>query len=241
VVLLPEGALGLEPLLEDGAAVELIGGGFRWQEVAGEPEQRSSLLRLAPGERQASSWLDKHRLVPLGEWVPLAGLIRWSGLSAVGGIQSGAPSRLLPRPSGAIAGAICYELSDGAAQAAAVRDGAGWLLASANLDPYPLMLQQQFQALAQLRAIETGRWLVSAANTGPSVLVNARGQVVATLPAGRAATGVFQLPRLQQLTPYDRWGEAPLLLAVLVASMLTIRTGASGSPPGVGPVRASSG
>ncbi|MEX0589254.1 MAG: apolipoprotein N-acyltransferase [Cyanobium sp.] len=214
VVLLPEGALGLDPQLADGVAVELIGGGFRWQEVAGEPEQRSALLRLAPGERQASSWLDKHRLVPLGEWVPLAGVVRWSGLSAVGGIEGGPASRLLPRPSGAIAGAICYELSDGAALAAAVRNGAGWLLASANLDPYPLMLQQQFQALAQLRAIETGRWLVSAANTGPSVLVNARGLVVASLPAGRPVTGVFDVPRLRALTPYDRWGEGPLLLVL---------------------------
>lgn len=219
VVLLPEGALGLEPQLEAGAAVELIGGGFHALERAGEPEQRSALLRFAPGERQASSWLDKHRLVPLGEWVPLAGLIRWSGLSAVGGLQPGPASRLLLRPAGAIAGAICYELSDGAALATASREGAGWLLASANLDPYPLMLQQQFQALAQLRAIETGRWLVSAANTGPSLLVNARGELVASLPPGRAATGVFDLPRLQGLTPYDRWGEAPLVLLLAGAGV----------------------
>jgi apolipoprotein N-acyltransferase len=219
VVLLPEGALGLEPQLGEGAAVELIGGGFHSLERAGEPEQRSALLRFAQGERQASSQLDKHRLVPLGEWVPLAGLIRWSGLSAVGGLQPGPPSRLLPRPAGAIAGAICYELSDGAALATATREGAGWLLASANLDPYPLMLQQQFQAQAQLRAIETGRWLVSAANTGPSLLVNARGEVVASLPPGRAATGVFDLPRLRGLTPYDRWGEAPLLLLLAGAGV----------------------
>jgi apolipoprotein N-acyltransferase len=219
VVLLPEGALGLEPQLEEGAAVELISGGFHSLEVAGEPEQRSALLRFAQGERQASSWLHKHRLVPLGEWVPLAGLIRWSGLSAVGGLQPGPSSRLLLRPAGAIAGAICYELSDGAALATATRQGAGWLLASANLDPYPLMLQQQFQALAQLRAIETGRWLVSAANTGPSLLVSARGEVVASLPPGRAATGVFDLPRLEGLTPYDRWGEAPLLLLLAGAGV----------------------
>jgi apolipoprotein N-acyltransferase len=219
VVLLPEGALGLEPQLAEAVPVELIGGGFRWQDVAGEPEQRSALLRLAPGERQASSWLDKHRLVPLGEWVPRLGLDSWSGLSAVGGLQPGPASRLLPRPAGAIAGAICYELSDGAALAAATREGALWLLASANLDPYPLLLQQQFQALAQLRAIETGRWLVSAANTGPSLLVNARGLVVASLPAGRAATGVFALAPLQGLTAYDRWGEAPLLLVLVAAAL----------------------
>jgi apolipoprotein N-acyltransferase len=125
---------------------------------------------------------------------------------------------LLLRPAGAIGGAICYELSDGASLAAAARDGAGWLLASANLDPYPLLLQQQFQALAQLRAIETGRWLVSAANTGPSLLVNSRGLPVASLPSGRAATGVFTVPRLQAPSPYDRWGELPLLLVLVGAA-----------------------
>lgn len=223
VVLLPEGALGQEPELAPPAEVELIGGGFRWQERAGEAQLRSALLRFAPGEVQASSWLDKHRLVPLGEWVPLSGIWRWSGLSAVGGLQPGAASRLLPRPAGPIAAAICYELSDGVALATAVRNGGGWLLASANLDPYPAMLQQQFRALAQLRAIETGRWLVSAANTGPSLLINARGKVIDALPAGQAASGVFELPRLRSLTPYDRWGEVPLWLALVVGAVLRWR------------------
>ncbi len=74
------------------------------------------------------------------------------------------------------------------------------------------MLQRQFAALAQLRAIESGRWLVSAANTGPSLLVNARGQVVAQLPAGRPSSGLFEIQQLSGLTVYDRLGEGPLLL-----------------------------
>ena len=211
-VLLPEGALALPAELTAPAAVELISGGFRVQQRQGEAEQRSALLRFPPGELQPSNWLDKHRLVPLGEWVPLAGLIRWSGLSAVGGLQPGTPSRLLTRPAGAIGGAICYELSDGQALARASAAGGLWLLASANLDPYPAMLQHQFAALAQLRAIESGRWLVSAANTGPSLLVNARGQVVAQLPAGRPSSGLFQIQQLSGLTIYDQLGEGPLLL-----------------------------
>ena len=84
------------------------------------------------------------------------------------------------------------------------------MLASANLDPYPPMLQRQFTALAQLRAIESGRWLVSVANTGPSLLVSPRGAVVAALPAGRAVTGLFRVPQLTGLTPYARFGDGPL-------------------------------
>ena len=212
-LVLPEGSLTLGQTLPEPAGVEVLSGGFRQQGLG----QRSSLLRFDRGDLLASGWVDKHRLVPLGEWVPLADLWRWSGLSAVGGLEPGSASRLLARPGGSVAVAICYELSDGAALAAASREGAGWLLASANLDPYPLLLQQQFKALAQLRAIESGRWLVSAANTGPSVLVDARGRLRDQLPPGLRRSGLMELHRLSALTPYARWGEWPLLVLLLIA------------------------
>jgi apolipoprotein N-acyltransferase len=218
-LLLPEGALALGQPLPEAAVVEVLSGGFR-QQGAG---LHSSLLRFAVGGRDPVGWVDKHRLVPFGEWVPLAHLWSWSGLSAVGGLQPGQPNRLLSRPAGPIGVAICYEIADGTALARASREGAGWLLASANLDPYPALLQAQFLALARLRAIETGRWLVSAANTGPSVLVDAAGRLRDRLPAGRNGSAVFSLRPRSQLTPYDRWGEAPLLMALAIALVLILR------------------
>jgi len=212
-VLLPEGSLALGQPLPLTAPVEVLSGGFRREGV----ELRSSLLRFEPDQLRAGGWVDKHRVVPLGEWVPLASLWRWSGLSAVGGVEPGPSSRLLARPGGDVAVAICYELSDGAALAAATRQGARWLLASANLDPYPLQLQGQFAALAQLRAIETGRWLVSSANTGPSLLVDAGGRLREQLPPARPATGLFTVQQRSTLTPYDRWGEGPLIGLALLA------------------------
>jgi apolipoprotein N-acyltransferase len=213
VVVLPEGALPLGQPLPRAATAEVLAGGFRQQDGS----VRSSVLRFGPGERYASSAVDKHRLVPLGEWVPLARLVRWSGLSAVGGLDGGAASRLLPRPAGPIGVAICYELADGTALAQASRDGARWLLASANLDPYPRALQAQFTALARLRAIETGRWLVSVANTGPSLVVAASGQVRSTLPVGIAVVETMTVRQRQSLTAYVRWGNGPLLLGWLLA------------------------
>ena len=216
VVVLPEGALPLGQPLPRAATAEVLAGGFRQQDGS----VRSSVLRFGPGERYASGAVDKHRLVPLGEWVPLARLVRWSGLSAVGGLEGGAASRLLARPAGAIGVAICYELADGTALAQASRDGARWLLASANLDPYPKALQSQFTALARLRAIETGRWLVGVANTGPSLVVDASGQVRSTLPLGIAALQTVTVRQRQSLTAYDRWGNGPLVLGWLLALLL---------------------
>jgi apolipoprotein N-acyltransferase len=121
--------------------------------------------------------------------------------------------------------AICYELSNGSALAAASRDGALWLLASANLDPYPALLQGQFEALAQLRAIESGRWLVSAANTGPSLVVDATGELRQRLPAGRSASAVMTVHQRTALTPYARWGELPLGALALLGAGLRLSGG----------------
>jgi apolipoprotein N-acyltransferase len=215
-VLLPEGALALGQPLPGPAPVEVLSGGFRRSGAS----VHSAVLRFSPQATLPSSWVDKHRVVPLGEWVPLAPLFRWSGLSAVGGIEGGAPSRLLPRPGGAIGVAICYEIADGQALAEASRRGARWLLATANLDPYPLALQSQFQALAQIRALENGRWLVSAANTGPSLLVDSSGRVAAALPPGRPDTGLFSVPASWRLTPYLVAGEVPLLVLIAAGGVL---------------------
>jgi apolipoprotein N-acyltransferase len=112
--------------------------------------------------------------------------------------------------------AICYELADGEGLREASAAGAGWLLASANLDPYPALLSDQFTALAQLRAIEVGRWLVSTANTGPSLVIDGRGVVRSALPPGRPELGLFQLERLQRSTTYQIWREGPLILMILL-------------------------
>ena len=235
VVVLPEGALPLGQPLPRAATAEVLAGGFRQEEGS----VRSSVLRFGPGEQFASGAVDTHRVVPLGEWVPLARLVRWSGLSAVGGLDGGAPSRLLPRPAGAIGVAICYELADGTALAQASRDGARWLLASANLDPYPRALQAQFTALARLRAIETGRWLVSVANTGPSLVVDASGRVRSTLPLGIATVQTVTVRQRQSLTAYDRWGNGALLLGWLLTLLVRFwpRPGSASSAPPAGQAR----
>ncbi|UPM49899.1 apolipoprotein N-acyltransferase [Synechococcus sp. A10-1-5-1] len=222
LLVLPEGALALGQGLPAPGAVEVLSGGFRQEEI----ELRSSVLLFPPQAQEAEGAIDKHRLVPLGEWVPGGALWRWAGLSAVGGVEPGPASRLLQRPQGDVAVAICYEIADGAGLIGASRAGAGWILASANLDPYPLLLQQQFQALSQLRAIEASRWLVSSANTGPSLVVRPDGALGQALPPMHAGMLLVRFQVRSNQTPYGRWGEWPLLLTVgagLAASRSRVR------------------
>ena len=230
-VLLPEGAL-LEADKPEEAKTELeiglLSGGFRREGL----EDRSSLLWFPAGAATAQNWLDKHRLVPLGEWVPGG---QWSGLSAVGGLQPGAASRLLvlPEPIGRLAAAICYEISDGEALARATSLGAEWLLTVANLDPYPTQLQKQFISLAQLRAIETGRWLVSVANTGPTAAIDPSGGVMQVLPSQKAGIGSIKIGRILKQTLYARFTEKPLFILLGISSLCCLRSSKSlrSNPP----------
>ena len=218
-LLLPEGALPLGQPLPRPALVEVLSGGFRIE----QSQLHSSLLNFPVGVDLPTGAVDKHRLVPLGEWVPAAGVFRWAGLSAVGGLAPGSPSRLLQRSDGAVGVAICYEIADGQALSAAAREGAQWLLSIANLDPYPAQLQLQFRALAQLRAIESSRWLVSSANTGPSLVVDPSGRVRRSLPLGHFGTLAVSLQPRVQLSPYARWGELPLLLLAACGMAVSFR------------------
>ena len=213
-MVLPEGSLPLGETLEPPAAVELLSGGFR--RVG--PEERSSVLWFPADASKHRRGLDKHRLVPLGEWVPGG---HWSGLSAVGGLTPGDADRLLalPPPLGPLAVAICYELSDAEALARAIRGGADWILTVANLDPYPAQLQQQFLMQAQLRALESRRWLLSVANTGPTAVINPRGQQLQALVPNRPQLGLMQLWRRGDRTLWVRWGASPSLL-VLAGAVL---------------------
>ena len=141
----------------------------------------------------------------------------------MGGLQPGPANRLLTGFQVPGAAAICYELSDGSALAEATAAGGQWLLTIANLDPYPMLLQRQFLALARLRAIETDRDLLSVANTGPTAVVRADGSFQRLLPAGEAGVSSASLLLRSAPTFYAQWRESPAVLILLLTGVILIR------------------
>ena len=109
-------------------------------------------------------------------------------------------------------------------------DGAQWMLAAANLDPYPRLLQQQYLALAQLRSLETARPLLSTANTGPTAMIRADGQIAARLASFDPGVLMVPLQPRKGLTGYVRWGETPLLLMIGASSLVLIRSASRSGP-----------
>ncbi len=213
----PEGTLPIGQKLSSKAPLPLITGGFRW--VSGQ--QRSSVLVFEQGDEFSSVAVDKYRLVPFGEWLPSWLGANFVGLSAVGGLHSGEPSRLLNWSGPQAAVAICYELSDGSSIARAVKLGAEWILAIANLDPYPITLQRQYLSLARVRSIETGRDLLSVANTGPTLKVSASGEVKQLLPPFKDGVAFTDLQLYRRGTGYTFWLELPLLF-LLIAGLIGV-------------------
>ncbi|MCZ6601213.1 MAG: apolipoprotein N-acyltransferase [Acidobacteria bacterium] len=157
---------------------------------------------------------DKVHLVPFGERVPLPELLFFVEplVEAVGDFRPGETAGLmgrdldLRRPAGVSAGggeatpfgmSICYEIIYGSMVAEQVRQGATFLATITN-DAWfgRTAAPAQHFAMAVLRAAETRRWLVRAANTGISGLVAPDGRVV-------QATGLF-VPALVQGTLVPR-------------------------------------
>ena len=74
----------------------------------------------------------------------------------------------------------------------------------------------QHLQIAQMRALETGRMMLRATNTGMTAVIGADGRIVSTLkPYTRAALRA-EAQGYQGETPYVRWGNLPLLILCLL-------------------------
>ena len=190
----------------------------------------NSLTVIAPDGRIVANY-DKHHLVPFGEYMPLGDLAYdWLGISALAaqmgnGYSAGPGPQVLDLGAlGQVLPLICYEAVFPQDLRGTVR--ADWILQITN-DAWFGTLTGPFQHLAQarLRAVEQGLPLVRVANTGVTGVYDARGRQVAALPFGVAAYLDAELPGPLPMTPYARWGEAPvlLLLAGLAAALFARR------------------
>lgn len=173
-------------------------------------------------------------LVPFGEYAPP--LVRqWN---------PPLPRRPGPQPPVVDAGvpvapSVCFEAILPGHFNAAARAGAEVLvnLSDDGWFASPWAAAQHL-AMTRLRAVETRRWLVRASHSGISAVIDDRGAIVAALPYGERGTIVWTVGRSAVLTPYARWGDAPLLVIcgagipmVLARRIRTLCAGRRSAPP----------
>jgi apolipoprotein N-acyltransferase len=171
-------------------------------------------LGTAPTQRY-----DKTHLVPFGEFIPpgfgwvLSVLkIPLTDFSRGGGAQ--APLALAGQK---IAVNICYEDAFGEEIIRALPE-ATLLVNVSNVAWFgDSLAPHQHLQMAQLRALETGRFLLRATNTGMTAIIDHHGNIAAVLPAFTQGTLNGTAQGRSGATPYVRWGNAPVVLLALLA------------------------
>jgi len=154
-------------------------------EDQGDPSRfYNAAVVIGPDGRQIGRY-DKVRRVPFGEYMPMRGLLESLAESTVGkdtipkrDAFIGTQPNVIQSPAGRLGMLISWEVFFGRRARSAVDDGAELLLNPTNGSSYWLtQVQTQQVASSVLRAVESGRWLVQAAPTGFSEIVDPAGNV----------------------------------------------------------------
>lgn len=175
----------------------------------------------------ASHVYDKHHLVPFGEYVPFAETLlgaNYSGFAAqqLQGYSPGPGPVVLDFGAlGLVLPLICYEAVFPRHLRTETRPD--WVLQVTN-DAWFGALTGPYQHLAQarLRAIEQGLPVVRVANTGVTAIIDARGQITASLPLNTMGALDGMVPGALPPTPYARFGDAPMGALLLGALALLV-------------------
>jgi apolipoprotein N-acyltransferase len=161
----------------------------------------------------------KIQLVPFGEYVPFKDTLFFVRplVEAVSDFTPGRQVTMMPATGHMLSTAICYEVVYPELIRRGVLEGSELLTTITN-DAWYGDSSAPFQHFEQaaLRAVEQGRYLVRAANTGISGIVDPYGRVVARTALDETAALVGEARFVQSLTLYARIGDLAAQLAVLL-------------------------
>lgn len=165
----------------------------------------------------------KFHLVPLGEFIPLRPVFGWiieilhipmSDFSRGSSYQQ--PLRIAGQR---IAADVCYE--DVFGEEIIHQLPAASVLVNVTDDAWfgDSIAPWQHLQISQMRALESGRYMLRATNTGVTAIIDARGNMLASLPVFTRGTLNGTAQGYQGSTPYVRWGNK---MALLLAGIMLL-------------------
>jgi len=193
------------------------------------PDGRGYLNAVVALSEPAQPYYAKDHLVPFGEFVPLPLVTGWiyqfmnmplSGFT--GGGRDQAPLSLAGQQ---VAFNVCYEDSFGDELIGSAAHAT--LLANvSNLAWFGQSnAMSQHLQLSQARALEMGRYMVRATNTGMTAIVRPNGEIGAVAAPDTEQVLVGTVTGHTGLTPYMRHGDLPALLWSGGLMLLTLLVG----------------
>ncbi len=176
------------------------------------------------GLGKAMGLYHKQRLVPFGEYVPLENWLR--GLIDFFDLPH---STIYPGPSdqqGLLAGdvriapSICYEVVYPGLVAKAAANAEVLLTISNDAWFGGSIGPLQHMQMAQMRALESGRYMIRSTNNGVSGIIDDRGRITVISKQFELQTLSGEVYAMTGLTPFLKWGSAPWVIMSLL--LLTI-------------------
>ena len=164
------------------AGVTILVGGFT------DGGNYNSIICVLPDGSFHQTVYSKRRLVPFGEFVPMRSVFEWlvpplaELVMSEGDIIAGDGTEVLELDGVKIGSLICFDSIYDYIARESVADGAQVIALSTNdswfTDSAALYMHN---AQAQIRAIENGRYVVRAANTGISTVISSKGEVICSI------------------------------------------------------------
>ncbi len=191
----------------------------------GEGDRVHNSVVAVDANGQTTGVYRKMQLVPFGEYVPLKSLLFFVGplVEKVSDFAPGEEPTVLDTGVARTGVSICYEVVYPWISRAFAAGGAQVLTTITN-DAWFGRTSAPYQHFAQasVRAVEQGRYLIRAANTGISGIVDPYGRVVSTTPLFEelAITGDVRL--IEQRTIYSYTGDLVAWLSLALAAWVAL-------------------
>ena len=168
----------------------------------------------------------KHHLVPFGEYLPLDKLLRPLLYFLKIPMSDFSPETNEPEPlvtkKASIGVTICYEDAFGKEVIKTLPQAT--LLLNVSNDAWfgDSIAPHQHLQIARMRALETGRYLLRATNTGISAVINEKGKIIARSPQFTADALSANVLTFQGTTPYVITGNWTIVISCLMIVILNL-------------------
>ncbi len=191
----------------------------------------NSVYLFAPDGSLNETIYNKRRLVPFGEFLPMADLLYKlvPPLKDINMLEdpltAGQSSKIFKTDIGNIGALICFDSIYEYLTTDSVRAGAEMIVLSTNDSWYKdSAAVRQHNGHAVLRSIESGRYTVRAANTGISTIITDKGRIIAELDPLTTGHISAKVNFSSSDTVYTVTGNLIVFLSVIYVVYLTIFT-----------------